>query len=87
MSRLAFLGRPWVAFDPSNKDHRQWYYEFTVHNGWGNCPVRFICPDTTGGGDLIMLIRNELVKYYNSREFQKPMPKDPPGRRVKSNRG
>jgi hypothetical protein len=81
MSKLAFLGRPWVAFDPSNKEHRQWFYEFTVHNGWGHCPVRFICPDSSGG-DLIMMIRNDLVKYYTNREFQKPTPKNTPGRRV-----
>lgn len=81
MSKLAFLGRPWVAFDPSNKEHRQWFYEFTVHNGWGHCPVRFICPDSSGG-DLIMMIRNDLVKYYTNREFLKPPPKNPPGRRV-----
>jgi hypothetical protein len=87
MSRLAYHGRPWVAFDPSNKDHRQWYYEFTQNNGWGQCPVRFICPENASGGDLIMLCRNELVKYYSNREFQKPTPKDPPGRRVNKRNG
>ena len=87
MSRLAYLGRPWVAFDASNKEHRQWYYEFTETNGWGRCPVRFICPDTSGGGDLLMLCRNELVKYYTEREFRKPTPKNPPGRRATSKRG
>jgi hypothetical protein len=86
MSRLAFMGRPWVAFDPSNKEHRQWYFEFVEHNGWGHCPVRFICPDTTGGGDLIMMIRNQMVEYYINREFRQPTPKDPPGRRVVKNK-
>ena len=87
MSRLAYLGRPWVAFDTSNKDHRKWYYQFTEYNGWGQCPVRFICPETGGSGDLIMLIRNQLVEYYAEREFRKPTPKNPPGRRVISKRG
>ena len=87
MSKLAFMGRPWVAFDPSNKEHRQWFYEFRLKNGWGHCPVRFICPDSTGGGDLIMLIQNQLVEYYINREFVKPMPKNPPGRRVTKQKG
>lgn len=82
MSKLSYAGRPWVAFDPTNKQHRQWYHNFVENNGWGHCPVRFICPESDGGGDLIMLIRNQLVEYYISREFQKPMPKDPPGRRA-----
>lgn len=81
MSKLAFLGRPWVAFDPSNKQHRQWYHEFTQHQGWGRCPVRFICPDATGG-DVIMMIRNQLVAYYTSREFVNPTPRNPSGRRA-----
>ena len=68
MSKLEFLARPLVAFDPGNKDHRRYYAEFLEYGGWGMCPVRFICPDTAGY-DLTLMIRNELVQYYIDREF------------------
>ena len=69
MSRLEFYARPLVAFDPANKDHRRWYYEFLEYKGWGKCPVRFIVPNDTGL-DLIVMIRNALVEYYVNKEFK-----------------
>jgi hypothetical protein len=71
MSRLEFYARPLVAFDPKNKDHRRWYYEFLEYRGWGRCPVRFICTEDHGS-DLTVMIRNALVEYYVNREFQAP---------------
>jgi hypothetical protein len=68
MSRLEYLARPLVAFDPGNKDHRRYYSEFLEYGGWGKCPVRFICPGDSGS-DLTLMIRNALVEYYVSREF------------------
>ena len=68
MSRLEYLARPLVAFDPYNKDHRRYYAEFVERGTWGHCPVRFICPDDQGG-DLIALIKNNLIQYYIDREF------------------
>jgi hypothetical protein len=68
MSKLEFLARPLVAFDATNKDHRRYYAEFIEYNGWGNCPVRFICPDDTGM-DLPTMIQTRLVEYYIEREF------------------
>ncbi len=70
MSKLEFYCRPLVAFDPNNKDHRRWYYEFVDYGGWGRCPVRFICPDDTGF-DLTIMIRNQLVEYYIKKEFER----------------
>lgn len=70
MSKLEFYSRPLVAFDPKNKDHRRWYYQFTVKRSWGHCPVRFICPDDSGM-DLTMMIRNHLIEYYTDKEFGK----------------
>ena len=70
MSKLEYFCRPLVAFDPHNKDHRRWYYEFVDYGGWGKCPVRFICPDDTGF-DLTIMIRNQLVEYYIKKEFEK----------------
>jgi hypothetical protein len=71
MSRLEFYARPLVAFDPSNKDHRRWYYEFLEYRGWGKCPVRFICTEEHGS-DLTVMIRNSLVEYYVNKEFKAP---------------
>lgn len=68
MSKLEYLARPWVAFDPSNKQHRQWYYDFLEYGGWGRCPVRFIVPENSGL-DLTIMIRNCLIEYYVYKEF------------------
>lgn len=69
MSKLEFFSRPWVAFDPTNKDHRRWYYQFVETRSWGHCPVRFVCPDDTGM-DLTIMIRNQLIEYYIRKEFE-----------------
>jgi hypothetical protein len=69
MSRLAFVGRPWVAFDETNRQHRKWYYEFVRYNTWGRCPVRFIVADDHG--DLLTMIKTKLNQYYTDKEFGK----------------
>lgn len=68
MSKLEYLARPLVKFDPYNKDHRRYYAEFLEYRGWGKCPVRFICPDSSGM-DLTVMIKNDLVQFYIDREF------------------
>lgn len=68
MSKLEYLARPLVAFDPYNKDHRRFYAEFVEYGGWGSCPVRFICPEDYGM-DLPSMIKNSLIQYYIDREF------------------
>jgi hypothetical protein len=68
MSKLEYLARPLVAFDPYNKDHRRYYAEFLEYGGWGRCPVRFVCPEDTGF-DLPTMIKNSLIQYYIDREF------------------
>jgi hypothetical protein len=70
MSKLEFYARPWTAFNPANKQHREWYHEFVNHKTWGGCPVRFICPDDSGS-DLTVMIRNQLIQYYVMQEFGK----------------
>jgi hypothetical protein len=69
MSRLDYIGRPWVAFDPDNKQHRKWFAEFQRKGTWGHCPVRFIVSDEHG--DLITLIQRKLIGHYVDREFGK----------------
>ena len=68
MSKLEFMARPLVAFNPNNKDHRRWYAEFVEYGGWGKCPVRFIVTDDHGL-DLTLMIKNMLTQYYIDREF------------------
>ena len=69
MSRLEYLARPLVAFDPKNKDHRRWYYEFLEYKGWGKCPVRFICTEEHGD-NLPSMIQRMVVDYYVNKEFK-----------------
>lgn len=57
-----------MAFDPHKKEHRTHYAEFLKKGGWGQCPVRFIVPEDSGG-DLIAMIKNSLIAYYIEREF------------------
>ena len=68
MSKLEYLARPLVAFNPSNKDHRRAYAEFLEYGGWGMSPVRFICPDDHGM-DLPSMIQHSLIQFYVEREF------------------
>jgi hypothetical protein len=68
MSTLLFHGRPWVVFDPENKDHRRWFANFQKDATWGNCPVRFVVPDDHG--DLITMIQRKLIQHYVSKEFR-----------------
>lgn len=69
MSRLEYLARPLVAFDPNNKDHRRWYWEFIAYSGWGQCPVRFICTEEHGD-NLPSMIQRMVVDYYINKEFE-----------------
>ena len=67
MSKLSYFGRPFVAFDSKDQQHRHWFAEFQRTGTWGRCPVRFICPDEHG--DLITLIQRRLIAYYIDQEF------------------
>lgn len=68
MSRLEFKCRPWIAFDPKEKQHRKWFAQFQAERSWGGCPVRFIVDDAHG--DLITLIQRKLIEYYTNKEFK-----------------
>lgn len=74
MSLLQLKMRPWCEFDPSNRQHRQWYAEFLQNSNWVSCPVRFV--DPTDCGNLAMSIQASLVKYYAQKEFKR-LPKKP----------
>jgi hypothetical protein len=68
MSRLSSVGRQWVSFDPMNENHRRWYADFERTKTWGSCPVRFFVNEDHG--DLLSMIRSQLIQYYIKREFQ-----------------
>jgi hypothetical protein len=69
MSRLALYGRPYVIFDATNREHRQWFANFNKSGAWGNCPVRFVVNDDHG--DLVTMIQRELIQFYVDKEFTK----------------
>lgn len=66
MSKLQLRARPWVAFDPTKKQHRRWLAEFVLSQRWGNCPVRFALADEPGD---VLAIQRILLEYYTDREF------------------
>jgi len=63
--------RTTVSFDPTNRQHRQWFAEFQKNRTWGKCPVRFAVPSDIYGGDLVSMIQKVLLAYYVTREFKK----------------
>lgn len=67
-NRLIMSSRPWVAFDASNKQHRQWFADFERNRTWGRCPVRFIITDDQG--DLLTMIQRKMLAYYTGKEFR-----------------
>jgi hypothetical protein len=69
MSKLSLYGRPFTVFDPGNKDHRRFFYEFQESGTWGRCPVRFVVPDDQG--DLVTMIQRSLIAFYVDKEFGK----------------
>ena len=69
MSRLQLFGRPWVVFNPVNRDHRKWFAEFQRSGTWGRCPVRFVVNDDHG--DLLTMIQRDLIEHYVGKEFKK----------------
>lgn len=69
MSKLQYVGRPFVVFDATNKQHRTYYAEFLKTRTWGKCPVRFILAEDQD--NVISMIQNSLTKYYTMKEFGK----------------
>lgn len=71
MSKLQLFGRPYVVFDPCNKEHRRWFADFNKNLTWSRCPVRFVVDNDQG--DLVTMIQRSLIQYYVDKEF-KPRP-------------
>ncbi len=69
MSKIQMFGRPYVVFDPKNKEHRKWYADFNKNLSWSKCPVRFVVDDDAG--DLVTMIQRKLIEHYTAKEFGK----------------
>jgi len=85
MSRLEFLSRPLVAFDPALKEHRRIYYNFVVQRSWKSSPYRFICPEDHGT-DLVTMMQRMMIEYYIQREFKGVVKEQQPKIRPKQKR-
>ena len=68
MSLLELAGRPYIVFNPENKQHRSYYHDFVQSGTWGRCPFRFVVPEDHG--DLITMIQRSLIEYYVNKEFK-----------------
>ena len=67
MSILNLAQRPWVTFDATDANHRNYYLTFLQNNSWRQCPVQFSLE--RGYGDLAAMIENKLSAYYLGQEF------------------
>ena len=68
MLKTFLLNRPFVVFDPSNKDHRRIYRHFLKTGSWKNCDYQFVCEAPYL--DLPSCINLKLVEYYMGQEFR-----------------
>lgn len=72
MSILQVNSRPVIAFDVTNRKHREYYAGFLLKRSWGDCPVCFCLEQ--GYGDVSSMIENKLTAYYLERELKKRIP-------------
>jgi hypothetical protein len=70
MNKLYLNSRPWVMFDPTNRQHRAWYGEYLRVRSWGSCPVRFTVDNEPG---RVGVIERLLLEYYCGKEFKKDL--------------
>jgi hypothetical protein len=60
--------RPVVAFDVTNRKHREDYARFIATGSWGHCPVRYELDDVSG--ELQATIQRVILEYYMKKEFK-----------------
>ena len=70
MTRLTTHQRPLVEFDPTIKQHRQWYNDFLQTSSWSNCPVRFTIQTDGDEGNTQAIIQRKLAQHYLDKEFK-----------------
>lgn len=67
MSRLGLFVRPFVEFDPKNREHRRHVATFLRTRAWGNAPYRFV---VSGSLVTVAAIQQKLLEYYSAKEFK-----------------
>lgn len=67
MSKILQYGRPYVTFDPTNKDHRKIFHEIVKYNTFGRSPIRFWLENEHN--NLLNQISQDLSNYYLEKEF------------------
>ncbi len=73
--RMHLKLRPIVAFDPSNRQHRENYAEFLRTGSWRHCAVRYEIDESYG--ELQGRLQRRLLEYYMGKEFKKEFKKYP----------
>ena len=68
MSKLELYMRPLAIFDPTNKDHRQYYFNFLATGSWHGCPYRWAMYEDAG--HLQGVIQRSILDYYMGKEFK-----------------
>lgn len=66
--RLSTVSRPFVSFDPTNKQHRRDFAEFMRTGSWSNCAVRYV--DEDDRGNLAACLQRRMAEYYIEKEFK-----------------
>lgn len=66
---LLKMQRPYVCFNPDNKEHRQHFYNFQKSSSWAGCPYQWVIEDDSI--DVVHYISKKMVAYYMSNEFKK----------------
>jgi hypothetical protein len=70
MKTLVNYGRPYIAFDVTNPQHRQYFTDYTHTHSWAACPYRFELEN--GFTDVVSMIKSQVLDYYlNIEEQQK----------------
>ena len=54
--------RPFVVFDPSNKDHRRYFKKFMATSTWYSCPYQWLIDDHST--DVVSYINRKLLAHY-----------------------
>jgi hypothetical protein len=68
MSKLEIYVRPLQIFDPEDRTHRHYYYQFLKTGSWKGCPYRWSFSDVEG--NLQGQIQRALLERYMDREFK-----------------
>ncbi len=66
------MQRPFVQFDPKNKEHRQLFFKFLRTSSWAHSPYQWLLDDDCVS--VVHNILNKLTLHYTTREF-KPVAK------------